>query len=150
MTAFSQLTLCGFSLESSGIWLEGEAKQRKDKTSINVDHQRCSLKEKQQCYIYLIKIVSKLSEMPSVLINTIADRLKHQLELLNNININFKLNMLRLVFIERNRRWKDQNYSYKVCAIFDFPDTRFLIIHKFYRIFVTSIFIFRWTTANRL
>lgn len=86
--------------------MEGEAKQRKDKTSINVDvdHQRCSLKEKQQCYIYLIKIVTKLSEMPSVLINTIADRLTHQLELLNNISINFKLNMLRLVFIERNTR----------------------------------------------
>lgn len=81
--------------------MEGEAKQRKDKTSINVDHQRCSLIEK-QFYIYLIKIVTKLSEMPSVLINTIADRLKHQLELLNNISINFKLNMLRLVFIERN------------------------------------------------
>lgn len=95
---FSQLTLCGFNQ------LEGEAKQRKDKTSINVDvdHQRCSLKEK--LYIYLIKIVTKLSEMPSVLINTIADRLKHQLELLNNISRNFKLNMLRLVFIERNRR----------------------------------------------
>lgn len=86
--------------------MEGEAKQRKDKTSINVDvdHQRCSLKEKQQFYIhiYLIKIVTKLSEMPSVLINTIADRLQHQLELLNNISINFKLNMLRLVFIESN------------------------------------------------
>lgn len=84
--------------------MEGEAKQRKDKTSINVDvdHQRCSLKEKKQFYIYLIKIVTKLSEMPSVLINTIADRLKHQLELLNNISINLKLNMLRLVFIERN------------------------------------------------
>lgn len=141
---------------TSGIWLEGEAKQRKDKTSINVDvdHQRCSLKEKQQCYIF-IKIVTKLSEMPSVLINTIADRLKHQLELLNNISINFKLNMLRLVFIERNTRWKDQHYSYKVCAIFDFPDTRFLMfylsfIHTFYRLFVTSIFIFCWTTANRL
>lgn len=71
-----------------GRWSQAE----KDKTSINVDedHQRCSLKEKQQCYIlYLIKIVTKLSEMPSVLINTIADRLKHQLELLNNISINF-------------------------------------------------------------
>lgn len=70
-----------------GRWSQAE----KDKTSINVDedHQRYSLKEKQQCYIYLIKIVTKLSEMPSVLINTIADRLKHQLELLNNISINF-------------------------------------------------------------
>lgn len=115
MTAFSQLTLCGFSLESSGIWLEGEAKQRKDKTSINVDHQRCSLKEKQQCYIYLIKIVTKLSEMPSVLINTIADRLKHQLELLNNISINYKLNMLRLVFIKRNTRWKDHQFIQSLC-----------------------------------